>query len=378
MQNFGRTTVSEFLGEWIVYRNLVPVDKRLPPLDVIRREICLPTGEIPRKNEADYARVIVYLLTQARVVFSPEVDIARLIYVGDTRLSDGTAFDNICQAGDWPGLAFIGSETDEASSIDIVQTGTDRILYMANRWKALADFDRFCQKQKFLIDEATAVVVDLDKTTLGARGRNAHVIDQVRVQSVKDTVADLLGENFDETAFKVAYDTLNQVTFHLFTTDNQDYLAYICLILGSGLYDLEMVIGEVQAGRLRSFKQFIAQVDAHAEKLEAGLAAIHKEIIANVQAGDPTPFKSFRRNEYLRTVERMGQMDDRVPVKSLLAEEIVITQEVRELVMSWRERGVLFFGLSDKPDEASIPSAEFAAQGYIPIHQVKTHSVGSS
>jgi len=106
------------------------------------------------------------------------------------------------------------------------------------------------------------------------------------------------------------------------------------------------------------------------------LHEMHAEIYERVQAGDPTPFKPFRRNEYLATVGRMGQLSDEAPVEDLLAKEIVLTQEVRALAGEWSGRGALLFGLSDKPDEASIPTAELAAQGYAPIHQTPTHAVG--
>jgi hypothetical protein len=57
-------------------------------------------------------------------------------------------------------------------------------------------------------------------------------------------------------------------------------------------------------------------------------------------------------------------------------EEIVITQEVRELALEWRSRGALLFGLSDKPDEASLPTPELEQQGYLPLHRSVTHLVG--
>jgi hypothetical protein len=95
-----------------------------------------------------------------------------------------------------------------------------------------------------------------------------------------------------------------------------------------------------------------------------------------VSQGDPTPFKEFRFNEYLATVASMGSMDDSTPVEELLSKVITITQEVRHAALGWKEAGALLFGLSDKPDEASIPSAELASQGYQAIHQVETDVVG--
>jgi hypothetical protein len=387
MRVYARAAVSEFLGDFVVYRNLVPVDRRLPGLDAIRGQVGLPAGLLPRKSEPEYARVIVHLLRQARALDAPDVVIQRLVYVGDTRLNDGTAFVNLCQAGGWPGLAFIAAETDDPPGVELVhlppsphssagQAGAPPLVFLANRWAALADFDRFCTERAFPIDAATAVVVDLDKTALGARGRNAHVIDQARVLAVRHTVADLLDQAFDPVAFQTAYDRLNQPEFHPFTADNQDYLAYVCLVLGGGLYDLEGVVSAVRAGHLRTFSQFIAQVDERANEMAPHLAAIHAEILVNVRAGDPTPFKPFRYNEYRTTVARMGHKADDAPVAELLAEEILITQEVRAQALEWRSRGALLFGLSDKPDEASIPSPELAAQGYRAIHQTATHAVG--
>ena len=375
MKNYGRASVYEFLGDFVVYRNLVPLDARLPSLAELGPEVGLPEGVPPRKSQPEYARVMARLLQRARALDAPDASIERLIYVGDTRMNDGTAFANICHAGVWPGLAFIGTERDEPARVETVEQG-DTTLYLANRWAAISDFDRFCRGRGFLIDEWTAVVVDLDKTALGARGRNDHVIDRARVEAVRRTVGDLLGDSFDPQGFRAAYDYLNQPEFHPFTADNQDYLAYVCLILGSGLYTLEYLVTEVRAGRLVTFEQFIAGVNDRAAELPADLCHIHSGVYAFVQQGDPTPFKAFRYNEYRATVERMGWLDDGAPVVELLEREIVVTQEVREMALAWREQGALLFGLSDKPDEASIPTDELATRGFLPIHRVETHVVG--
>jgi len=61
----------------------------------------------------------------------------------------------------------------------------------------------------------------------------------------------------------------------------------------------------------------------------------------------------------------------------LLSQEILITHEVHQAALSWRAQGALLFGLSDKPDEASIPTREMASQGYKPIHQIETEVVGA-
>lgn len=378
---YGKTAISEFLGDRIVYRNLVPVDRRLPGLDSFRDQVAIPAGVIPRKSDGDYARAVVHLLGLARRLDAPNARLRRLIFIGDTRLNDGTAFDNLCRAGGWPGLAFIGSETPGPAATEVTYSTSGQAIFLSNRWASLLDdsrggFEHFRENQGFQVDEDTAVVVDLDKTALGARGRNAEVIDQARVQAVRATVSDLVGAEFDPTAFQAAYNHLNQVEFHPFTRDNQDYLAYICLILGSGLYELQQLVQKIQSNQLETIKAFMAEVEARANDLPPALGQIHRHIYKNVQAGDPTPFKAFRRNEFLATVSRMGHLPDDAPIQDLLKQEILITWEVQALVKQWLERGVLLFGLSDKPDEASLPTAEQAIQGYLPIHRTPTHLVG--
>lgn len=377
MNCYGLSALADFWGDFIVYRNLKPADRRLPALADLRPELGLPASVIPRKNEPDYARVVAAILSQARQLTAPGADIRRIIFLGDTRLLDSTAFANLCMAGTWPGLAFIGSETTAPFAAQIENMGGGRILYSSNRWAALDDvFREFVAAQGFPIDEHTALLIDMDKTALGARGRNAAVIDNARVQAVEETVADLLGDAFDAQAFRVAYDLLVQPEFHPFTGDNQDYLAYTCLILGSGLETLDGLVNRIRVGEMREFRQFIAEVDSRSSALSSHLSAIHKEIFANVQAGDPTPFKPFRYNEFRITSLQMGRLPDDTPVEKLLGEEIVITREVRDLALDWQARGALVFGLSDKPDEASLPTPELAAQGFVPLHRKQTHVVG--
>jgi hypothetical protein len=377
MKNYGRTRLSAFLGDRVVYRNLIPLDRRLPSLAELAGKVGLAPDVTPRKSEPDYARVIVEILRRAIRLDAPGASIKKLVFVGDTRLNDSTAFANICAAGDWSGYAFIAAEDEKTAAIDIAQPGMNAVLYFSNRWASLFDFDAYIAQQDFVIDEQTAVIVDLDKTALGARGRNAHVIDLARRSAVRDTVSGLLGDAFNTDRFRTAYDLLNAQEYHRFTRDNQDYLAYICLILGSGMYDLDDLVRRVDSGEMTSFHQFIAEVDRRRDELQGGLGEIHQEIYAFVLAGDPTPFKPFRREEYLATVGRMGHLADDAPVEKLLAEEIVATREVSSIAGAWAESGALLFGLSDKPDEASIPTAEQAAQGYAAIHHTETHLVGA-
>lgn len=376
MKKYGRSTVSEFLGDYLVYRNLDPVDPRLPSFAEIRRQIGLSTGGIPRKTSPEYARAIAYLLQSANQLGESSRQIERLVFVGDTRLNDGTAFQNICLAGNWPGMAFVAAEGNGEKHLELDQRDAGTLLY-ANRWSALDDFQDWCQEQEFIFDQRTVVLIDLDKTALGARGRNDKVIDQVRLEAGFQTVGGVLGNEFDPSSFTIAYQRLNQPEYHPFTADNQDYLVYICLILGGGLIDLDDLLAEVDTGKMVNFEQFLGYVNQNADQLPTNLRVIHQDVFALVSQGDPTPFKEFRYKEYEVTAAHMGNLAETASVEELLTKTITITQEVRQAALTWKEQGALLFGISDKPDEASLPTEELAMGGYQPIHRIETDIIGA-
>ncbi len=369
---YGTASLRRVWGDWLVYRKLAPADPRLPTLDDLRGPLGLEEGQIPRKSEPAYGRVVAEMLRQARRLDLPARRVERLVYIGDTRMNDGTAFRNLCAAGGWPGWAFIGA--DVPGQLPQVEVQGD--LYLSNRWAALPGFLRFLEERDFPLDAGTAVVIDMDKTAVGARGRNDRVVDAARVEAVERTVAGLLGDSFDRRAFLTAYETLNRPRYHPFTGDNQDYLAYICLMLGAGLFTLGGVTQAVQAGRWRQVTDFLAQVERERERLAAvGLLEVHEQVWQCVQAGDPTPFKPFRRNEYLTTAARYGPLPG-TSVEEVLEQRIVLTQEVLAAADFLRARGALIFGLSDKPDEASCPTPEQARQGLRPLHHLESLVVG--
>lgn len=377
MKTYGCSSVSEFIQDRIVYRNLEPVDQDLPSLTDYWAQTGQPSLSIPRKHEPLYAKYIAWLLRFALQQDAPGSILRRVLFIGDTRLSDATAFDHICQAGNWIGTIFIGADRSSQAGSSIEPTPGGQELFQATRWAGLRDFENYLHEKRFPIDESTAVLIDLDKTAIGARGRNDHVIDQARVQAIQDTVQGLLGERFNQPAFLAAYRRLDRPEFHPFTLDNQDYLSYICLILGSGFTSLERLLEGTESGETRSFFDWIEQVESRKSRLDPALREIHSEILALVRAGDPTPFKAFRRNEYLATSSRMGCLPDGARVDELLEQEIVITEEVRRQALAWQSQGALIFGLSDKPDEASIPTPQQAQAGMQPLHRIQTHSVGS-
>jgi hypothetical protein len=300
-----------------------------------------------------------------------------MLYIGDTRLLDGTAYRNLRSASGWPGWGFIASE--DAASAPHSEIAGD--LYLTNRWAALADFLDFLQGQGLVLDTQTVAVIDLDKTALGARGRNHRAVDSARVEGVRRTVQEALGSGFDAVAFRGVYDELNQPRYHHFTADNQDILAYVCLMVVSGVYDYDRLLEETSDAGGLSFEGFLESCHetlSQGEGSSAALHSVHDEVRTNRKRGDPTPFKSFRRREYLTTIARMDSLPDDTPRERLLSEEITLTREVAEAAHWLSERGVLCFGISDKPDEASLPTPAQAEAGCLALHRTQMKVTGAS
>lgn len=366
------SSLYDVIGDLVVFRNLSPVDPQIPSYDQAWAEMGMPGPQRPRKQDPAFAQVLAWFLRRGRALDGNRAELAELVYLGDTALADGNAFRNVRAAGGWRGWAFIGAERDESLAVDIKDG-----VFFANRWSALAEFAGWMLAEGAALDQRTAVIVDIDKTALGARGRNDAAIDRARVAAIEAMVADALGPAFDQAAFRRAYTAIIPPKYHPFTADNQDYVAYLCLMIGAGFITLEELLRQVESGELRSFADFIGRVDARQEALpNAGLRALHQEIHTRVQAGDATPFKAFRRREYVETVGRMGHLPDDAPLGQRLVEEICLTREVFDFARWLRARGCLLMAVSDKPDEASLPTPELVAQGYLPLHRTKTHVVG--
>ncbi|MBN1992908.1 MAG: hypothetical protein JW953_09390 [Anaerolineae bacterium] len=360
---YPRKTLADFLGDRVIYRSLTPSDPDLPKLADIWPELGLESFRIPRKTEPIYAAA-AYRFLQAAQAKRGLPPLKRLLFIGDTPMNDGTSARNLGEH--LPMRGFIGHEKlTEEKRINL-----EGSLMLANRWQAVTDFLEWAQAEGFVFDAQTALVLDLDKTTFGPRGRNDKAIDQARVTALQLTVAGALGNNFDQDALHAVYAELNQIKHHPFTRDNQDYLAYICLMVVSQIYTAQRLWADLESGRLSGIHQFVTLCDARQAQMSNGLRAAHREVTGNMAKNDPTPFKSFRLQEYQATIALMDFLPDDTPETALLAQEITMTGEVVEITRQLATQGVLTFGLSDKPDEASIPSPEAAAQGALPLHRV--------
>ena len=360
-----RMCLSDLLGDFVIYRKLEPSDARLRGLSVIHGKLGLPAGHIPRKTEPVYATVTMHLLRQAQSLRGAARPLQRLLYIGDTKINDGIAAANLGQH-----LALRGFIGEDRPGEPLKIETRDGMMF-ANRWTALEEFLRAVQAKGFVLDESLAVILDLDKTAIGARGRNDRPIDQARVDAARDTVHATLGEGFCMEVFRPIYDELHKPVYHPFTTDNQDYLVYAALMVSAGVYGRDALLEDLKTKRPASFEEFVGLCDERLRAQEfAALRPIHAEVAGNLQRGDPTPFKSFRYREYECSVARMDALPDDTPREQLLAKEITITREVADAAMEMRQCGALLFGLSDKPDEASLPRPELAQKGYLPLHRV--------
>lgn len=376
-QNFGRATLADFCENWVVYRNLEPVDKRIPGLKAAYMDMELRSDLIPRKQEYPYAQAAAWFLRQMQQLRGATTPVSEVLFIGDTLFNDSQAYKHIRRFTGWKGSCFIGTErTDQEATCSVDEDN----VYSANRWTALVDWVVWMRAQGLHLDERTGVIIDIDKTALGAKGRNDKVIDRARLAGIFRTMDAVLGADFKQAAFESQYAELNRSKYHQLTADNQDYLAYICLVLNTDLISIDEVIRECETNSLDNFEQFIRWVDSRMMINPAAgevLREVHEAVNASVRNGDPTPFKRFRRQEFISTVEAMGSMPDNASSTELLAEEITLTEEVFQLAEWLKARGCLILCLSDKPDEASMPHPRVSPD-LPPLHRAQTHRVGVS
>jgi hypothetical protein len=360
---WAKGTLADFMGDNVIYRSLEPANPQLAGLRAVWQQLGMDHYYVPRKTTTTYTDALLRFLSDAQTSRGVLRLLQRVLFVGDTAMNDGTAARNI--GAHLPMMGFIGAERLSEPPRMRVE---DRLL-LANRWAMIADFAAWVGGAGWPTDETTALLLDLDKTSLGARGRNDRVIDAARIAAVKRTMVEALGDAFDEQAFRAVYDLLNQPQHHYFTADNQDYLAYICLMVVGGVCAADELWQRLQQGALATIPDLVTLCQGREAQMPAGLRQAHDEVCRGIALEDPTPFKAFRRGEFLETVGRMNVLPADVSVADVLAQEIVITGEVAALATAMAAQGVLVFGISDKPDEASMPTAEQAERGLQPIHR---------
>ncbi len=369
----GTAKIADFLGDSIVYRRLEPADRRLPGLTFLAGELGLAPNIPPRKSDRDYARVIVSILRAAQASRQAAGPLRQLIYIGDSPTLDLQAFANLRAVSGWDSWAFIGKDDMSQES----RLSNDGAVYYSTRWANLPDFLELVRTKGVNPDISCAVVVDLDKTLLGPRGRNDRVIDAARAEAAVQVADRVLVGEHSRAKFAEIYREMNQPKYHFFTEDNQDYLVYCALMLAAGVYGFDELQEALSNHTVSSFGEFLSLMEREmADTASRDLQRIHHEVMGNFRLSDPTPFKSFRRQEYLTTTGRMSPNQDGWSLEKILEEHITINYELVQALDYLKRAGALLLGLSDKPDEAVFPTPALQAEGHRPLHHVTAFLVG--
>jgi len=365
-----RAALSDAMGQRFIYRNLAPVDPALMGLDKLWPLIGLEAYRIPRKTSAEYARAVWHIMQQAQELRGEQRPLTRVLLIGDSARNDGAVARNM--ASERAARAFIGLE-DPAQPKRIEITG---VMMTANRWNALADMMTWLQRTGFACDEGTGVLVDLDKTSMGARGRNDRTIDLARVRAAERAAREAIGPNLDVESFSSLYARLNRAECHWLTEDNQDYVAYLSLMVAGGACPQEEFWPAMEERQFSDVLAFSEFCESRAAMMTAQLRELHHQVREGLLRQDPTPFKTFRQLEFLETIALMDVLPDGAPAEEVLSQEIVITAEIMQVCRLLSSQGALVFGLSDKPDEASLPTAEAASRGALAIHDTRMKVYG--
>ncbi len=372
MEQFGLVSLSEFLDDRFVYRDLQPVDTRYQGYNQCAQQFGLDPAAVPRKTDPVYNKIAVWIVDHMQEQASDD-EVEELLFIGDSRITDAKAFRGMTEYSGWTGSCFICDE-DRQTKAKLDWDEKTQVVE-ANRWHLLADWIQAMRHNNLQLNAQTAVIVDIDKTALGARGRNDDVIDAARFASLHKALRDSL-DDFDLNTFRTLYATVNKEEYMGLTGDNQDYIIYICLMILCGELTLREVGDMVKANM--QFEQVVRWISTQASKnFTMQMRQLHDQYQMCAKSGDRTPFKQFRRQEFLDTTLRMGHLPEQASGEERLQQELCITQEVRELCLWLQERGCLLLALSDKPREASMPHKRWH-KGLMPIHRTSTHAVGIS
>jgi hypothetical protein len=347
-------TIADLTADRVFYRDLEPCDPSLPGLRALHESLGLPAGLLPRKRESSYAQVAL-ALAEAAQSQRGGLPLSALLVIGDTE-NDRLLTRYLSELPDAPtAYGFIGEDRPVVPE----SLTWDGSIATATRWALLHPWAAEIERRGVRWERA-ALLIDIDKTLLGPRGRGDGAIDDARAEGAVAVAGDLLGASLDIPMFRRIYTELCRKEWHGFTLDNQDYVVSTALLVTSGTISYEDLEAGVDSGELPSFA---ALLDAVTSDVPAPLAALHAELRERVAANDPTPFKLFRRAEFVATVARMA--DGR----------LTLCGELFTLVERLRVAGALCLATSDKPAESALPSPAQAAAGMLPLHRTPARVV---
>ena len=202
-------------------------------------------------------------------------------------------------------------------------------------------------------DKKTFIIADIDKTLIGARGRNDLSIDKARFDAIREVSKKYI-KDFNEELFFSIYKFLNRKEFHIFTEDNQDIVTLLAIAFNLNLYSFKKFIYEFENGIWKDKISFFEKI-LYLNRDENEFIEIIKECLYKMKNNDPTPFLEFRYKEFEATIKRIDFLSDETEIEKLLSEEILITKEVYQILIDGKENGATIFGLSDKPEASTMP-----------------------
>lgn len=330
---YKRDFLNTLFEDYIIFRELNIVKEGLPKFDEIKSSLNLKL--LPRKKDKDYVRVLSYLIDLIG-------DFKKIVYLGDTFLNDKSVIENLTSLNRYEVFGIITEGKGKKEKIGNI--------ILNDRWEDLIEVFK---ELNIEIDKDTLFIVDIDKTLIGARGRNDFSIDKARFDAIKEISKDLIGD-YDERKFFEIYKILNDKKFHNFTEDNQDIVTLLTIIFYLGLYDFQEFIEEYESGKKIDKLNFFKEILEKSNK-NLNFYKVLERCTLRIENGDPTPFLEFRYKEFESTIKRMDFLSDYENIKTLLEEEIMITKEVYDLLIFSKEKGALLFGLSDKPEASTFP-----------------------
>lgn len=355
------TSIRQMFGNLVVLRDLEFQNQAFRGLSELRPILGLPEGILPRKNEADYAKVVAHILTE----LVPH-DVTGIIYVGDTYLSDGKAIQNLSSQIDCWIKGFLCKESLSAEPEDYLLGN----IVLSNRWVNVSKVIREAIRSGVPIRQGMVGIFDLDQTTYAAKGRNDEALKRARLDAVHSLVKDIIGESvYEPDKTERLYREFDQDQYHVLTGDNQDFVVLLTLACTLGFYDTSDVRNMLRVYS-RSIGSLVTDMRFRLDKNRAGNTFgkawdFVQEVYYNLGAGDNTPCKSFRREEYKATAQRMYIRSDTVggklPFNS--SEQVALTREIVDLIEFLRDRGATVLALSDRPVESTYPSKALETEG---------------
>ena len=334
---YKRAKLNDIYEDYIVFRELNPIKKSLPQFNEIQSK--LGFSHLPRKKEnpLDYVKALSYIFQSVR-------PFQKILYIGDTNMSDGGVIKAFTALRTYQ---IVGIITQEEKENKIEFEGN---IVKSTKWMNMKHILKMVEDNGFHIDYNTVVIIDIDKTFIGARGRNDKAIDNARMDAII-SIAKKIFPSFDRETFSQIYSTINAKKFYPLTNDNQDIVSIISIVIYSGAISLKQFEKAFELGIIKNPISFFGSCKIKNELLEN----IVENVKNNIKMKNPTPFPTFRNEEFKSTIERMDFLTDNTPKEKLLKEEIMITKEVYEVGEIAKMNKAVVFGVSDKPILSSVP-----------------------